>query len=231
MSWFVWVNSKKHIDKDREFETWWNIYVTKFFVCCLPLQALANIAHLKAGGINSPYVIFNHFTSKPDNWLQTQWSVSFKTSASSTASRMFAIFKHVKWRHLQQICARNSFLFACPVRQLLWQHVNAPAEKAVNKHFSDASCQMLSDVVSDARCVILLVRLNHLVGHNVKCLMPAASDAKCLTLVVWLKHWMRLGPMSAGAASCQWCQMFDESWFPVMMPDVWCKLQIAWISI
>ena len=148
------------------------------------------------------------------------------------------MFKHVDWRHLQQICSRNSFydgqifsdmsancpdwctmtcfLFACPVRQLLRQHVSAPAEKAVNKHFSDASCQMLSDVVSDARCVILLVRLNHLVGHNVKCLMPAASDAKCLTLVVWLKHWMRLGPMSAGAASCQWCQMFDESWFPVM---------------
>ena len=103
---------------------------------------------------------------------------------------------------------------------VLWgnfcDNMSVPLLKAVNKHFSDASCQMLSDVVSDARCVILLVRLNHLVGHNVKCLMPVASDAKCLTLVVWLKHWMRLGPMSAGAASCQWCQMFDESWFPVM---------------
>ena len=147
---------------------------------------------------------------------------------------MFVIFKHSEWRYLQQICSRNNFydcqnfsdmsancpdwctmicfLFACPVRQLLRQHVGAPAESCKQTLLW---CQ-LSDAVRCCQWCQVCDITYHLVGHNVKCLMPVASDAKCLTLVVWLKHWMRLGAMSAGAASCQWCQMFDESWFPVM---------------
>ena len=147
---------------------------------------------------------------------------------------MFVIFKHSEWRYLQQICSRNSFydcqsfsdmsancpdwctmicfLFACPVRQLLRQHVGAPAESCKQTLLW---CQ-LSDAVRCCQWCQVCDITYHLVGHNVKCLMPVASDAKCLTLVVWLKHWMRLGAMWAGAASCQWCQMFDESWFPVM---------------
>ena len=141
---------------------------------------------------------------------------------------MFVIFKHSEWRHLQQICSRNSFydcqnfsdmwctmicfLFACPVRQLLRQHVGAPAESCKQTLLW---CQ-LSDAVRCCQWCQVCDITYHLVGHNVKCLMPVASDPKCLTLVVWLKHWMSLGAMWAGAASCQWCQMFDESWFPVM---------------
>ena len=102
---------------------------------------------------------------------------------------------------------------------VLWgnfcDNMSVPLLKAVNCKQTLLWCQ-LSDAVRCCQWCQVCDITYHLVGHNVKCLMPVASGAKCLTLVVWLKHWMRLGAMWAGAASCQWCQMFDESWFPVM---------------
>ena len=118
-------------------------------------------------------------------------------------------------------CTMICFLFACPVRQLLWPHVGAPAESCKQRLLW---CQ-LSDVVT---C----------------CQWCQVCDVICeVESLGWAQG-------QIFDASCQWCQMFDlrgviealnevgrnVSWccqLP-MMPDVWWKLvssHDAWISI